>query len=82
MSEKQNVPTFRISLTHLTDEFEGPVVSPDKQQFARDLPDVHQFLRLEQAILVHDKEWIYVPMSSVRLIRRGKRRFDLPWPLV
>jgi hypothetical protein len=82
MSEKRNVPTFRVFLTHCKEPLEGPIVSPDKQSVAKDLPEIHQILQQCQALLIYDSEWVYLPVHSVYMMRRGKHRFDLPLPLV
>ena len=82
MSEKRNVPTFQIITQLQKDAFEGPIVSPNKQHVANDFPEVHEILNSQSALLVYDKQWLYLPLHSIIAIRKGKNRFSLPWPLV
>lgn len=81
MSEKRNVPTFRVRTSGVDGVLEGPVLAPDKSTVALSITDVHQILEPYHAILIHAGEWVYLPLHSVLEVRRGKNRFDLPWPL-
>jgi hypothetical protein len=82
LSDKLNIPTFEVHLIHQEPCLDGPVVAPDKLSFASDLPDIDQFVRTHQALLVYDKRWHYIPFHQIRMITKGKQRFALPWPLV
>lgn len=81
MSEKRNVPTFRVFVHHQADAMEGAVVSPDQAEVAESLPTLHHILRTHGAVLVYAGEWVYLPVHAIAQVRRGKGRFPLPWPL-
>jgi hypothetical protein len=81
MSEKRNVPTFRVFATENEQPFEGPLTAPDRSRYAASLPDVHEILRSEGALLVYDLGWHYIPAHAVHHVDRGGSRFHLPWPL-
>ncbi len=82
MSEKRNVPTFRVNLQSGTQTIEGPIVSPDKQHVAENLSELHKMLTDYGACLVYAGQWRYVPFHSIETVLRGTERFSLPWPLV
>jgi hypothetical protein len=81
VSEKRQVPTFRLRLAGGADWVEGPVVAPDRLDAAEDLNGVHRLLQHHGGILVYEGEWVYVPLHAVNQVRRGRRWFALPWPL-
>jgi hypothetical protein len=82
LSTKMSIPTHRIFTTKFVEGVEGPVVSPDKARFAKNLSEVHDILKSEGAVLIYSKEWIYLPRHAIDCILRGTSRFKLPWPLV
>ncbi len=81
MSEKRQVPTFKVYLTPSQTVLEGPIVDPLKHEVATHLGEVHKILDANRALLVYADKWVYVPNHSVLRIERGARRFSLPWPL-
>jgi hypothetical protein len=82
LSTKTSVPTHRVFTARYADGVEGPVVSPDKGRFAKNLSEVHEILASEGAILIYSQEWIYLPNHAIQCVLRGKSLFNLPWPLV
>lgn len=81
MSEKRNVPTFRLYLFEEADCLEGPVVSPDRQTLAENLTELHELFQTHGGLLIYSNQWIYVPLRGLRKAARGTERFSLPWPL-
>ncbi len=82
MSEKRQVPTFKLYLYGESEAFEGPVVSPTKDEVAVDMCKLHELLKAHKALLVYAGRWVYVPFHSVSRVERGASRFSLPWPLI
>jgi hypothetical protein len=81
VSEKRQVPTFKVYLTSSSTAMEGPIVDPLKREVATHLGEVHKILDAHRALLVYAQQWVYVPYHSIWRIERGAKRFDLPWPL-
>lgn len=81
MSEKRSVPTFRVYLIGQPEPLEGPVLSPNKQSVAENITAIHDVLYAHGAILMHSKQWVYIPNHAVHHVERGMNRFSLPWPL-
>ncbi|GMA48892.1 hypothetical protein GCM10025857_02490 [Alicyclobacillus contaminans] len=81
MSEKRQVPTFRLHLPEHAQPLEGPVVCPDRTEVATNLTTIHHILKAHDACLVYAGQWVYVPFHAIRKIERGAHRFQLPWPL-
>jgi hypothetical protein len=82
LSEKRQVPTFKVYLNGEEGAFEGPVVSPTKDEVALDMRKLHDILHTHNALLVYARRWVYVPIHTVHRVERGASRFSIPWPLV
>lgn len=81
MSEKRRVATYRVTLVDAGVTLEGPIVAPDKGRIAENFESLHQILSAEKAVLLYDKQWIYVPQSAILTVHKGGHWFSLPWPL-
>ncbi|UOF89433.1 hypothetical protein LSG31_16225 [Fodinisporobacter ferrooxydans] len=86
MSEKRNVPTFRVFIQPYNKEsaelsYHGPVVSPDQLEVALSLRDVYTICSKFQSCLIYDRKWHLVNWSFVVEVTKGSRFFSLPWPL-
>jgi hypothetical protein len=81
MSNKRQVPTFRVQVVDGGEWMEGPLVAPDRSDVAQNLSTVQRLLQAHGGVLIYAGEWVLLPLHSIRQVRRGRRMFLLPWPL-